>query len=216
MLKTVFAILGLTLATVSFAAPMEAPITDPSWNSRSHWTFDTEDALQLSENVTAQIVYNDPENYPGTGWIDNELSAYTTQQGIWEIATYNGGSDKISLSIDHNTSSDPLEIMVQIAYLNINGSIDQSPYVDIDGAIMTGYSFSTAYEEILNSGGWYVYTSTWSIGYTPQVLNIDVIASINGTSIDQIVVDTNPVPEPATISLMILGSAGMLLKRRKH
>ena len=134
----------------------------------------------------------------GTGWLDNP--GLGTQTGVWDI----GGCDgQIVLDIDNRPLAlDHKEINLQIAYYQAIGG---APTVEIPGAELVSCQTQLIEQDLMPGMGWYVFQSTWTISPNPDHEQIIITGDVNGSVIDQIVVDTYCIPEPVTVALLGLG-----------
>ena len=144
----------------------------------------------------------------GSGWLDDPMLG--TQTGVWDI----GGDDgQILLDIDNRPLAlDYKEIWLQVTYYQ---SIGGAPIVDVPGAQLVS-SQTVLIEEDIMGMGWYLDQSVWRIEPNPSHEQVILTGDSGGSVIDQIVVDTYCVPEPASIVLLILGSFVAFKKRRQQ
>jgi hypothetical protein len=129
-----------------------------------------------------------------------------TQSGYWDLG---GSGGQIGINI--SAALPYKEIWVQVtSYVDIS----QAPTVSISGATLIGQEEQLV-ENIATGGNWMLNLSKWQI--SPNQTQEQIILASNpqwGTIIDQVVVDTISIPEPATISLMLAGIASALLRLR--
>lgn len=147
----------------------------------------------------------------GTGW-QNQLGGMGTQTGYWDLG---GGGGQIVLDIDNRPLTlDYKEIWVQVTYFS---DITQPPAVAVPRATYLGGQTGLSVEDTGMGGGWFVDQSIWRIEPNPS--HEQIILTSNqmwGSVIDQIVVDTICIPEPATIGLLFLGGLMILTKRQQR
>jgi len=143
----------------------------------------------------------------GTGWHE-QLGGFGTQTGYWDLGD---GGGQIVLDIDNRPLAlDYKEIWVQVTYFK---DISQPPAVDVPGATYIGGQNGLLVEDTGNGSGWYLDQSIWRIEPNPDHEQIVLVSdAMWGSIIDQIVVDTICIPEPATISLLAI--SGLIILRR--
>lgn len=196
-------------------------LTPPPWRGQpgstfQEWTFAT-NANPAAPTID-QNGYGDPvatiDFQPpyGTGWKDTLPGVYGSKQGWWDIAT---GS--IVLSIPNTGLTGPgtyKEIWIQLTYWrDINDA--PSVLVDLPGAVQT---FGNDPDQLIElgpvGGGWYYDLTKWRVEPNPlEEVIVITGAPFMGSQIDQIVVDTICVPEPA--SLAGLACLAVVLLRRR-
>jgi hypothetical protein len=187
----------------------------PPWRGQDgstsqNWRFDNDNNPAVPE-----VIYNPYGSASaaitvgavGEGWMDNP--GLGTQTGMWDLG---GTGGQIVLDIDNRPLQlDYKEIWLQVTYYQ---AISAAPTIDVPGAQFISSQTSLIEADGL-FGGWYLDQSVWRIEPNPLheqiILNSD---SSGGSVIDQIVVDTYCIPEPATISLMLVGVASALLRFR--
>jgi hypothetical protein len=67
-------------------------------------------------------------------------------------------------------------------------------------------------EEVIIGDGWVETTYDWYLDWNPPDESFNIMGTIN---VDEVVIDTWCIPEPATMSLLALGAAGLLIRRRR-
>jgi len=208
------AALALGAACTSFADD----VTVPPWRGAEgstfqQWRFDT-DANPANPEVVNNPYGNATANitvgYGGTGW-QYQLEGLGSKTGYWDIG---GDGGSIVLNIANRPQPLPFkEIWVQVTYFS---DISQAPVVDIPGATMIGGQTVTV-EQVPTGGSWLLDQSVWRMYPNPQREDIFIISDATwGSVVDQIVVDTICVPEPATLATLVLGGSGLLIRRRRR
>lgn len=145
----------------------------------------------------------------GSGWLDNP--GLGTQTGMWDI----GGSDgQIVLDIDNQPLAlDYKQIWLQVTYYQ---SIGGAPIVDVPGAQLVSSQTVLIEEDMMPGMGWYLDQSIWRIEPNPSYEQIILTGNPGGSVIDQIVVDTYCIPEPASMALLIVGGFIAFKKQRRR
>jgi hypothetical protein len=143
----------------------------------------------------------------GSGWLQ-QLPAMGSPTGYWDL----GSNGRIVIDIDNRDEPLPYkEIWVQVTYYK---DINQAPSVSVPGASYLGGQTLTV-ESIPTGGGWFLDLSKWRIEPNPSYEQILVTSSPLGSVVDQIVIDTICVPEPAMLGLLSLGGWAALAGRRR-
>ena len=173
----------------------------------AQWTFDSPTDPGTIDNPYGDATASVTLGVQGTGWHDS-LVGLGVQTGLWDLG---GDGGSIVLEIDNRPLAlDYKEIWIQVTYFE---DFSQAPIITIPGASFVSSQTQTV-EEVLNGGAWILSQSLWRIEPNPSHEQI-VIASdpMWGSVIDQIVVDTIRVPEPAGLALL---TAGMAVMRRRR
>ena len=143
----------------------------------------------------------------GEGWLANP--GLGTQTGIWDLG---GTGGQIVLDIDNRPSPLPYkEIWLQVTYYK---AISDAPIVEVPGAQLISSQNTLIEHDVI--GDWYLGQSVWRIEPNPSHEQIFLTSYLWGSVIDQIVVDTYCVPEPASIVLLMLGGFAVFKKRRQR
>ena len=189
----------------------------PEWRglegtTYQQWRFDDDDNPAVPEvidndygNASASITIG---LFGTLEWMDDP--GLGTQTGIWDI----GGDDgSIVLDIDNRPLAlDYKEIWVQVTYYE---SIGGAPDVGVVGAQFVS-SQTALIEEDGALGAWYLEKSIWRIEPNPSHEQVILTGNPYGSVIDQIVVDTYCIPEPASMALLALGGLTILRKRQQQ
>jgi hypothetical protein len=186
----------------------------PGYTTYQEWTFDdAEDpaAPEVIDNpfggASADITVGDF----GEGWFDS-LSGYGTQTGFWDIG---GAGGQIVLDIDNGPDPNPWkEIWIQVTYWQ---DLQQAPTVDVSGGALVDHVSGLLVESVPTGGNWLL--DVWVFRTEPNPTHEQIIIASDpswGSVIDQIVVDTYCVPEPATLLLLSLGGLAALARARRR
>ena len=186
----------------------------PSWRGEARttyqkWTFDDPSPIVPFPNGAGDAIAEITVGQFGSGWWFNELELGQETTGYWDIGGIDGS---IVLDVDNFRDGEYKLISLQITYYEAIGG---APVVDmIPGA--TPYEEANWQEVIVDSdqlGVWKVWQSTWMMMPNPAFEEIIIMGDPAGSIIDQIIVDTICVPEPATLGLLIMGGVALLKKR---
>jgi len=208
--------LALSFAGVAFAD------TPPVWRGQSGSTLQRWDFTGNSTTPTPDVLTN-PYGTPtlsvdfnppfGSGWY-NTPSGYGTRQGFWDIA--NG-----SMTMDIPSVPVPafyLQIQLQVTYWR---DVSQAPTFNLSpSAIQIGPTITTLVEDPAGLGAWYSDLIVWEVTPGPgdQFITLQGDTTF-GSVIEQVIVDTRAVPEPAVLGLAALFTGSLLLRhfvRRKQ
>jgi len=206
------------------SAVLAHDMVPPGWRGQEgstyqEWTFDDADNPAPPEflsnpygSASAGITVAEF----GSGW-RWQLSAMGTQTGYWDLGGVGvggtGPDGSIVIDIDNRPLTTPdswKEIWVQITYYE---DINQAPIVIVPGATLSSQQ-TLLVEHISTGGDWKLDQSVWRI--QPNPLHEQVVITADhqwGSIVDQVVVDTICLPEPAMLSKLLLGGA-LALRRR--
>ena len=177
------------------------------------WTFDDAEYSALPEIISnpfgAAIAGINVGQY-GSGW-HYQLPGLGTQTGYWDIGGV-GGS--ITIEIDNVPVQNPYkEIWIQITYYD---DITGAPDVFVPGSTLVSSELGMLVEHIATGGDWMLDQYVFRIEPNPSHETIQILSDPQWMSvIDQIVVDTYCVAEPASISLLAFGAITFLFRRYK-
>jgi hypothetical protein len=204
---------ALCVSLLFAAAATPDDLVQPSWRGSDGstlqvWTFDDDDnpaAPETDNNpygtAEATITVGDF----GEEWLDTV--SFGSQTGIWDL----GREGTIVLDIPNSSEALPYkEIWLQVTYYD---SIVKAPVVTIPGA--TFVSDQTLVVEEDDLGDWLLDQSVWRIEPNPSSEEITLTADWNGSTIDQVVVDTICIPEPATAIILAIGTMAAIMRRRR-
>ncbi len=215
MFRRTFFVLPAVLVCLLFAATARAHDEFPPWwrgldgTTHQEWQFNDNDdpaAPDVVNNPYGTSIADITVGQIGSGWLD-QLGGYGGQSGYWDL----GGSDG-SIVIDIDNRDEPLpykEIWVQVTYWK---DLHQAPDVDVPGAVFL-YGDTAVIETVATGGTWLLDLTVWRMEPNPNHERIIITADPGLSIVDQIVVDTRCVPEPATMSLLVVSGLGLLLGR---
>jgi len=199
---------SLTLADVAPSWRGDPGSTLQRWDFTGNSTTPSPEVLTNPYGTPTLLVdYNPPlgEGYYGSSPAPN-MGVHT---GIWDIA--NG-----SMSFGIPSVAVPafyLQIQLQVTYwLDIN----QSPSFSLlPGAVQIGPTITTLVDDPAGSGAWYSDLIVWEVTPGPASQAITLLGNATlGSVIDQVIIDTKPVPEPTAFALGGI-FAGLLFLRRR-
>ena len=197
-------------------------IVPPVWrgdpaSTFQEWDFLTDANPASPEAGTLTNPYGSPTATISLGFLAaGYLGEFEGRDGIWDIAQGPPTSTGcITLEIPNSSITGPgtyKDVLVQVTYY-----LDPSdvPVVDVVGGTLTD-SGSQLVDDVSGPGAWWLDWSLWRIEPNPFSETITISGNADwGSTIDQIVVDTVCVPEPATAALVILGCASLLGRKRR-
>ncbi len=194
----------------------------------AHWEFTTSDMPSSPED------FWNPNGVPfielttnGTGFWEwsNE---WPCPEGMdpsgvtdgWHCADAEGGTIRIEIPNDPE-NREIKEIFMQMTTSKLPSGITVTGHGGEPGGYTSG-TFPTGrpdYQEgspppISGEGSWYTYNWGFTIEPNPESETIEIEVE-ECTVVDQIVVDTRCMPEPATMSLFALSGLGLLWRKRR-
>ncbi len=142
--------------------------------------------------------------YPFSDWIDIDLDS--GRYGIWPLSGY------IDVVVDNHDPVNPEKLLwVQLTWRPTPGTTGV-PIIQPDTQVGFTSTPVRIEDEQSAADGWTTTTYAWEIHPNPM----DEWFTISGDiDVDQLVIDTWCIPEPATLSLLVLGGLMMLRRRRK-
>ena len=208
------------LALLAIAAPMafaadEAP---PAWRGQSGTTFQQWN-FASDANPAAPELANNPYGAPsaaitvgdfGSGW-QNQLDGMGNATGYWDLGSAG------TMVFDIPNTADPVpftEVWIQVTCFV---DITDVPAVSVaNGTEIDGEMFIT--EDVETGGFWVLSQSLWQVQPSSGSNIITLTGDPDwGAVVDSVVVDTRAavVPEPASMTALLFGAVGILVRRRR-
>jgi hypothetical protein len=184
-----------------FAPPLWRGFPNTTWGQ---WEFGTDDQTPPADD--GFFAFGDPSMTvtPGTnmGWLDD----YEGRQGVWQLSGW----------FDVTLQNDPVErpfkdIWLQLTWFPQNETA--APVIEILDPEVSEPFVTTPTDDEELSDGWHHTVFHFQIFPNPAEETLRVQGAIN---VDEVVIDTRCVPEPATLVLVVTGSIGVILLRRRH
>jgi hypothetical protein len=193
-------------------------LVEPDWRGNDgttfqQWTFDDNSNPVELDNAYGTATATITVGEYGEGW--QQGLGFGEVTGIWDI----GGTDgEIVVDIDNRPEAPAdyyKEIWLQITYYTFAG-LGDVPTITIPGAeFLSGETLVVEEDPKFGGNGWFLDQTKWRIEPNPDYEQITLTGAPSGSVIDQIVVDTTCIPEPATIALLALGTLMLCRKKRR-
>jgi hypothetical protein len=209
---------------------VRADLVAPSWRGTAgttyaDWDFTTAATTAAPETYTN--AYGTPQANISLGY---GASGYWTSYpppsplfsggspGIWDVGRgtqpgYSDGSITLTLPVSAGAAGGTTNIWVQAVYY---AAIDGAPTVDVVGATEIPGTSNDSLLATLPSpwGSWHVSLTEWQLPSAQTSVQAVLTGNHEGTMFDSIVVDTQVVPEPASLTLLGLGTLALIVRRR--
>jgi len=185
------------------------------------WDFTTDANPALPENYANP--YGTPSatislGFAASGYWETYPPIPGGRVGVWDIGRGIDEEDpaigRITLVIPNTVNTDPTsykEIWVQVTYYK---DLTMAPIVEVPGGVLLGGE-SRRIEIVPMWGEWWLDQTMWRIEPNPTQETILITGHDWGSMIDQVVVDTICIPEPATMSLVGVGCVLLFARRRR-
>lgn len=202
-----FCFVAATVALIGILAPISAQADDlfpPPWRGLdgttwAEWTFSTPDPAPLPDQGFNPYGLTDLVVYPGVG--QNWWSELDGRLGVWPL------SGEIWTTIPNRPLPLPWkDIWIQLTWEP--QAPGNTPFVLTTAPEQI---FATLVQETPLGGAWM--HSIYSIHIEPNP-NIETVVITGGINVDQLVIDTICIPEPAGLSMAVLGGLVLLRRRR--
>lgn len=212
-------LLSITILLLVGGVAFADDLNPPSWrglpgSTLTQWEFLTDSAtptpeIQVNPFGSARIMV-----YPTHPW----QLYWGGRQGVWAL------SGLMDIEIDNSPVLNPVKyIQIQLTWAGEFNSPAAVPTIDVKGGLPTGVvdgveiSRNTVNLEPTGVTGvdpfWHHTTYLFEITPNPFIDFIDIGGSV---WVDELVIDTICIPEPATLAFLGLGSlGGVLLRKRK-
>lgn len=208
---------GIRVSAITFMVILGAAVSAgarvfpaPSWSGDDgttfqQWSFTQENVAPPLPDAGWDNDYGTPQlSVYGSGWNDN----IDGHQGVWEFSNFGSG---VLVDIPNNPVSQPVkEIWVELIWeaAGIKSYIPDQPII---GVWADDFEKQLMGEESIG-GNWKASLYKITIWPNPSAEQITINGDIR---LDQIVVDTICIPEPATLGLLIGGALMAIRRKRK-
>ena len=153
---------------------------------------------------TNLVVYPSPPD-----WIPEDPFYGSGRQGIWSL------SGSIDVTVDnHDPPNDFKWVWLQLTWAQeYPGESDEPAFYDLDPPPDPAWPV-TLTDEVDWGDGWKTSLYEWRIYPNPPDESFTIGFDYAGILVDELVIDTWCIPEPGTLSLLLLG--GLALTRRRR
>ena len=198
-------IFGATAMAVDmWPAPWQEDPTDPHWvdgkTTEQRWEFptDPENPVYVDNPFGDPVVEVVNGTYPDwvQGWEGGEIAT-------WHVGP---GEGKLRITVPNNPEPNKQKV-IWVQVTSDKGPAPGGPVTNPPGTV------SYPKPAVGLGGTWYVYTAQVVIPYNPPYEVIEYTFP-ECTNIEEVVVKTICVPEPATLGLLALGGLALIRRRR--
>ncbi len=219
------------LGNLALASTIDPPLNDeqpPYWRGQwsttyQYWHFLTPDTGEpagagVTPDGPGPLVETNPGQpydpgylpstmlwvYPAGDWIASD--GPSNRVGIWPLSGY------IDVIVDnHDPENEFKTVWLQVVWRPDAAGSGAEPIIDnLDPPARADYQPRLIAPPVDLGSGWYENTYEWRIYPNPEAEKFTISGGID---IDQLIIDTWCVPEPATLLVLALGLIPALLKR---
>ena len=196
----------ISLSSVSFAALND--VNPPAWRGLPGSTMQVWDFSYPDNPAIPEVVVNPYGNPTVTLTEGQYYPTYNGADGVWRVTAI--GSIDVYIPNTQDTGPDTWkEIILQISYADPYGQ----PGWEIPILTVPAAESVTRVDSLILPNGYYHDTYHIIIRPNPPEEIIDLVSIQCAMYVDQIIVDTICLPEPATISMLGLGLLGFIKRR---
>jgi len=206
------------MAQVAVADDMNPPPWRGEWSTTSQiWEFSEDDTGQPDGLLpdgpaeggqpplpsTRLWVYPDPPE-----WMPTDTTWNSGRTGIWSLSGW------IDVIVDNHEPVDEFKwVWVQLTWAQeFPGGSDVPTFTNLDPPADPAWPVTLTHEYD-HGDEWYTSTYEWRIYPNPPDERFTIGFSDQGILVDQLVIDTWCIPEPATLGLLVVG--GLLALRTR-
>ena len=206
MLRERFAVIFAVGAVLALAQGALAALDIDPEDTHQAWSFDTPDNPAQAD--TSQNPYGDPLasiEYEGiTPWMEN----YLGHQGVWKVEDWL----KIHIPNDDTLAPPPMKsIWIQMVFTA--GPESQNSESQI--FMVPAYASLDILETELLDENFIMATYLITLEPAPESEDIYILPRDSEIYIDSLTINTAPVPEPATLAFLGIGSLFAIITKRK-
>jgi len=196
--------------------------SDNDYFTHQQWEFSTSD-----NPVNADAGYTNPNGTPtaqisGDAFWIYDPSAYVTtdRRGMWVVGGFdNPTSASLTLDIPNDPVLPEKLVWLQITYFltGAPGAAYDTDLVTDGGETVTVIDGSEIAYDVPGETGWFYYEKMWSIEPQPEDETITASIDLPAMAVfamDEAVVDTICIPEPASALLLLAAGVAGLLRTR--